>query len=418
MGWVPTLEEFFPQNTPINFLKVRGSYGVTGNDGIGDFGFVATVNSGGNYSFGNGGLNNGYFLSGYSNPDLRWEETTQTNIGFDAILFNDFTFGFDWYNKKTTGILQVPPAPPYIGMGAAPENVADMKNTGVEFELGYKKSFGDFNLGVNGNMSFVKNKVTKLLPNVNYLTSNTASFQNMGAVTRTQLNRSQNEFYGYQYLGLFQSQAEIDSYVGPNGNKLQPNAKPGDIKFANLNGDDTIDESDRTFLGNSLPKFQYGLTINLAYKNFDFVAFGSGQGGNMIFQGLRRLDVQAANYQTRILNHWTPTNTNTNIPRLTDADQNSNYGKMSSLYLEKGGFFRLRTIQLGYSLPKNVLEKIKLQRLRVYVLAENLFTITKYTGYDPELGVSSNAGGGSSFSIDRGFYPQARTFMVGLNVGF
>ncbi len=420
VGWVPTLEDFFPKNNVLTFLKLRGSYGVTGQDLIGDFSYVPTVGPGRNYTFGTTEtIGIGYSPNAPANPDLKWEETRQTDIGFEATLLNNITLNFDWYKKKTIGILQNPPVPGYTGSGSFAANVADMENTGVELELGYRKKIGDFNIGINGNASFFKNKVTKLLPGVNFIEDNTASFQTLGAITRTTLGRAYNEFYGYQTLGIFQTQAEVDSYVGPNGTKLQPNAKPGDLKFANLNGDNAITVDDRTYLGNPAPKMSYGLTINVAYKNFDFTAFGSGVAGNTIFQGLRRLDIGTqANWQTKILDSWSPTNTGATLPRLVQGDPNGNYSKFNSVYLEKGDYFRLRTIQLGYTFPKSITEKLKMQKLRVYVLSENLFTITKYSGYDPELGVTSDAGGGAVFSVDRGAYPQARSFLFGLNVGF
>jgi TonB-linked SusC/RagA family outer membrane protein len=422
LGWVPTLEDFFPENNILTFLKIRGSYGVTGNDLIGDFKYLPTVDPGRNYTFGSTEIIGvGYSPNAPANPDLKWEETSQTDIGFDAVLFHDFTFTFDWYKKKTTGILQDQPVPGYTGSGSFAANVGDMENKGVEFELGYKKQLGDFKLGINGNASFFKNKVTKLLPDVLFIEngSDVGTFQTLGNITRTTLGRAYNEFYGYQNLGLFQSQQEIDSYVGPNGTKLQPNAKPGDIKFANLKNDEAINADDRTYLGNPAPKMTYGLTVNLAYKNFDISAFGSGVAGNYIFQGLRRLDIGTlANWQTNILNAWTPSNNSTSVPRVVEGDPNKNYSLFNSVYLEKGDYFRLRTLQLGYTFPKSITDKIKMQRLRVYVLSENLFTVTKYSGFDPELGVSNDAGAGNSYSIDRGAYPQARSFLFGLNVGF
>lgn len=424
VGWVPTLESFFPKNNVINFLKVRGSYGVTGNDGIGDFAYVPLVGAGGqrNYTFGSTTtevINIGYSPAAPANPDLKWEQTTQTDIGIDATLLQNLTLTVDVYKKKTTGILQNPPIPGYAGYSSFAQNIADIENRGIEFELGYRKKFGELTVGINGNASFYKNKVTKLLPGVTYIDDNTATFQTLGNITRTGLNMPYNQFFGYKYLGIFQTQAEVDSYLGADGKtKLQPNAKPGDLKFANLNNDNIINADDKTYLGNPNPTVSYGLTINLAYKNFDFTAFGSGSGGNQIFQGLRRLDISAANYQTRYLNAWSASNTSGTLPRIVDGDPNQNYSKFTDLYLESGNFFRLRTIQLGYSLPKSIISKIRMQRLRVYVLSENLFTITKYSGYDPEIGVSNDAGGGAVYGIDRGFYPQARTFLVGVNVGF
>ncbi|KQN39042.1 SusC/RagA family TonB-linked outer membrane protein [Pedobacter sp. Leaf41] len=416
IGWVPTKEDFFPQNKVVNFLKLRASYGVTGNDGIGDFAYVPLVGSGRNYTFGNENIVNiGYSPAASANPDLKWEETRQTNIGIDATLFENVNLVLDWYKKKTVGILQNPPVPGYIGSGSPAANIADMSNSGFEFELGYRKKFGEINFGISGNGSFLKNRIDKLSPGINFIDDSQATFQTLGNITRTQIGHSYNEFFGYVNQGIFQSQAEINAYRGPNGTVLQPLAKPGDVKFANLNNDEAIDVNDRDFIGNGLPKFTYGITLNLGFRNWDLIAFGSGVAGNMIFQGLRRLDIPNANYQTSRLDRWTPTNPSATQPRLTDADPNKNLTKFSSLYLEKGDYFRLRTFQIGYTLPKSIVSKVGLQKFRVYVLSENLFTATKYTGYDPELG-SNNSG--NAFSIDRGLYPQARSFVFGINANF
>ena len=162
----------------------------------------------------------------------------------------------------------------------------------------------------------------------------------------------------------------------------------------------------------------YGITLTLGYKNFDFVAFGSGSGGNKIFQGLRRLDISSANYLKRYLDSWTSSTTAAKYPRIIDGDPNGNYSKFTSIYLENGNFFKFRTLQLGYTVPQRITQKWGMQRLRVYVLGENLFTISDYSGYDPEIGVSPDSGGGAQFGIDRGFYVPARSFIVGLNIGF
>jgi TonB-linked SusC/RagA family outer membrane protein len=413
LGWVPSKEGFWKENKVVNFLKLRGGYGVTGNDALGDFRYVSLVSSGRNYTFGTTDQSIiGWSPAALSNPDLKWEETRQTNIGFDATLFTDFTISAEYYKKKTVGVLQTPDIPLYVGAAGGPtQNVGDMENTGFEFELGYRKKIGELNLGINGNISFLKNKVTKLLPGKAFIEDNAQSFQTMGNFTRTGLGRSFNEYYGYDMLGIFQTQAEVDSYVGPGGTKLQPNAKPGDIKYANLNGDEAINSSDRTFLGSPIPKYTYGLTINLAYKNWDLVAFGNGVGGNEIFQGLRRLDVTYANWQTKVLDRWTPSNPSSTMPRIVESDPNGNYIKFSKLYLEKGDYFRLKTLQVGYTFPQRISNKVGAQKVRVYLMSENLWTITNYTGYDPEIG-------GTVLGVDRGVYPQARSFMVGLNVGF
>ena len=422
VGWVPTRESFFPQSNVLNNLKIRASYGVTGIDQIGEFAYVPLVDPGGqrNYSFGTTDkVYIGYSPSAPANPGLKWEQTATTDFGVDAILFNALTLTVDVYKKKTTGILQNPTIPSYAGYGSFAQNYDDVENTGLEVEAGYRKKLGEFNLGVNGNISFYKNKVTKMLPGQTFFEDNSASFQNMGNITRTALGSAYQRYFGYKSLGIFQTQSEIDNYVGADKvTKLQPGAKPGDTKFANLTNDNIINPDDRTYIGNPNPTVSYGLTIDLGYKNFDFIAFGSGSGGNQIFQGLRRLDIAAANYQTKYLNAWTATNTTAKLPRVVNGDPNGNYSKFTDLYLESGSFFKLRTVQLGYSFSKAMISKWGMQKLRVYVLSENLLTITKYSGYDPEIGISPNAGGGAQFGIDRGTYVPARSFLVGLNVGF
>ncbi|MDP9081246.1 MAG: TonB-dependent receptor [Bacteroidota bacterium] len=409
-GWVPSKESFWPQNNVVDFLKLRGGYGVVGNDNIPDNAFLSTVGGGRNYSFGTGDS----YISGYSpnapsNPDLKWEQTSQTNIGLDAVLFHDFSLTLEWYKKKTTGILQQPSLPFYIGAIDNPyANIGDMENTGEEITLGYHKKIGEFNVGFDGNLSHLKNTVTKLAPGQLYLGG--AGVQNVqGGVTRSEVGHPYNSFYGYDNLGVFQTQSEIDAYVSPKtGQRIQPGAKPGDFKWADLNGDGTISDADRTFIGNANPTWQYGLTITASYKQFDVLIFGQGQAGNKIFQGLHRLDILTANYTKAALGRWTGPGTSTVWPRLTDNDANYNFEYNSSFFLQSGSYFRFRTMQLGYTLDKDVVKKLGIQRLRVYVTGENLVTFTKYTGYDPDI----------SGSIDQGFYPQARTYIVGLSVGF
>ncbi|MET7259336.1 SusC/RagA family TonB-linked outer membrane protein [Dyadobacter fermentans] len=412
LGWVLSREAFFPTNNAVNFLKFRGGYGVVGNDGIGDFAYLSTIGSGRNYTIGTSGS----YIIGYSpnapaNPDLKWEQTSQTNIGFDATIFNNVNVTFEWFKKATKDILQNPRIPGYVGAISNPAaNIADMKNTGVELELGFRKRLGQVDFSVNGNVSYIKNEVTNLGNGVQYL-SGGASFQGAPPITRTQVGQPIGSFFGYVNQGIFQTQEEVDSHVSAEGKKIQPNAKPGDFKWADLNGDGVITETDRTFIGNPTPKWNYGLTLNAAYKGFDIVVFGQGVAGNQIFQGLRRLDIANANWQTDALDRWTGPGTSTTFPRIVNGDPNKNFQNPSSFYLEKGDFFRLKTLQIGYSLPTSIISKVAMKKARVYVMSQNLFTLTKYTGYDPEIG-------GSVLSIDKGIYPQARSFMVGLNIGF
>jgi TonB-linked SusC/RagA family outer membrane protein len=413
-GWVVSKEGFWKANDIVNTLKIRAGYGVTGNDAIAGNGFLALIGGGRNYTFGSSGsiVTTGNSPDAPANPDLKWEETSQLNIGFDAKIFRDFNLTAEYYNKKTTGILQYVDLPGYIGANGSPlGNVADMGNKGVELELGYRRRFGKLNFSANANASYLKNEVTFLGQGKKFIGGN-ATFQSMeGAVTRTDVGQSYNSFYGYKTAGVFQNFAEVNSYKNTAGGLIQPNAVPGDFRWTDTNGDGTISEDDKQILGSPLPKYTFGFTINLDYKGFDFMAFAQGAAGNKIFQGLRRLDIINANYQLEALSRWTGDGTSNNYPRLTNSDTNGNFSKMSDFYLENGDYLRLKVVSFGYSLPENMISKIKISKLRLFVTAENLLTLTKYTGYDPEIG-------GNIFGIDKGYYPQARTFMVGANVQF
>ncbi|AVF47618.1 SusC/RagA family TonB-linked outer membrane protein [Elizabethkingia anophelis] len=414
-GWVVSKENFWPENRIVNMLKIRGGYGKTGNDAIDNFLYRATIIGGSNYPFYDGKtefVGIGYRLKTLENRDLHWEKTAQTNIGADLKLFNDFTLGFDWFNKKTTDILRYVDLPGYIGVTDSPAaNVGDMSNKGIEIELGYKKNITeDFGISVNGNFSYIKNEILRLENGKKFVSL--AGFQSMGDVSRLQVGSPYGSFFGLMRNGVFQNQTEINSYVDKNGNKIQPDAKPGDFRWVDANGDGKINTDDYTYLGNSLPKFTYGLTVNLNYKNFDLMIFGQGQGGNKIFQGLRRLDMQDANYQTAALERWHGEGTSNTYARLTTNDTNKNFSYMSDFYLQKGDYFRLKLIQIGYTLPMELTKKLGGNKFRFYVTAENLFTITKYTGYDPEIAA------GDSYGIDRAYYPQARTFIFGANIQF
>jgi TonB-linked SusC/RagA family outer membrane protein len=409
VGWVVTRENFWPTNNTVNFLKVRGSYGVTGSDQIGDFMYVSTISGGRNYNFG-GGYDVGYSPNAPPNPDLKWEQTTQTDLGFDAVVFKDFNVGFDVYNKKTTGMLLAEQLPLYVGVSGQPAgNIASMTNKGMELELGYTKKVGEVNLGLKGNVSLLRNRVTSLGVTP-YRTG--ATFQSSAyEISRTTPGYAINSFYGFKTLGIFQTQADVNGYVGKSGQPIQPNAKPGDFKWADLDGDGAITATDRTFIGDPTPKYGFGFTATASWKNFDIMVFGQGAGGNKIFQGLRRLDIATANYTTKALDRWTGPGTSNDFPRLVDGDPNNNFANPSSFELEDGSYFRIKTLQIGYNLPQGLIRRYTLQKVRVYVSGFNLITFTKYTGYDPEIG-------GGSYGIDRGFYPQARSLQAGLSVGF
>src|SRR5690606_30305000 len=233
LGWVPSSEDFWPENDFVNQFKIRGGYGVTGNDAIGDFRYLSTIGDGRNYTIGNtGAVTIGNSPNAPSNPDLKWEETSQANIGFDLRFLNNFNFTFDWYDKTTTGILQDVPIPGYVGSSGSPVgNVADMTNTGIDMQLGYTKNFGDFGFSVNGNLSTLKNEVTYLGNGIDFLSGGQTVQASTYPISRTQVGQAVNSFFGFRTEGIFQNQAEIDAYTNSQGGLIQPNAQPADFKW-------------------------------------------------------------------------------------------------------------------------------------------------------------------------------------------
>jgi TonB-linked SusC/RagA family outer membrane protein len=411
-GWVLSKEGFWKDNNIVNTLKLRTGYGITGNDAIKNWGFLATIGPGRNYPIGNAGtITIGNSPNAPSNPDLKWEETTQTNIAFDARLFSNFNLVVDFYKKITTGILQDVALPGYVGSTGSPVgNVADMENRGIEIELGYNKKFGKLNFSANGNYSYLENEVTYLGLGKTFIPGS-AGYQSMGTITRTAVGQSYNSFYGFQTAGIFQNMAEVNAYTNSTGGLIQPLARPGDFRWVDTDGNGSITDLDKQYLGSPIPKHTFGFTMNLDYEGFDFMASAQGVAGNKIFQGLRRLDVGLSNYQTEALDRWHGEGTSNTYPRLISTDPNFNFTRPSNFYLENGDYLRLKIVQLGYSLPSELISKIGAQKLRLYVTGENLLTLTKYTGYDPEIG-------GNVLGIDRGYYPQAKSFMFGVNLQF
>ncbi len=409
VGWVASRESFW-NSDKISFLKIRASYGENGNDRIGDFRYLSTVGGGRNYTV-NGELITGFSPNAMSNPDLKWETTAQIDIGFDAVLFKNFNLTVDWFNKKTYDLLLTDPVPGYVGTGSPVANIGDMKNSGFEVELGYKNRLGNVDFNIAGNVAYLKNEIVYLGRNATFL-PNSQNFGPQGVeFARITLGYPIHHFYGFKTDGLFQNQSDINSHVNKDGDLLQPLAKPGDIRFIDYNGDGVLNNDDRTFIGDPTPTWSYGFTATAAWKGVDVTLFGQGVGGNEIFQALRRFDLQNANYTGDALGRWTGEGSSNYYPRLNvnDAAENQNFSRSSDFYVQKGDYFRIKTFQVGYSFKNAAIRKAGLDKLRLYVMANNLFTLTKYNGYDPEMGGSG---------VDRGIYPQARTLMVGINLGF
>lgn len=414
-GWIFSEEGFFPKSNIFNYGKLRVSWGQNGNDQLSSaYPWAATIGAGRGYTFYSNGDS---YLSGASpdylpNPNIKWETSEQTDIGLDlAFLNNKLSFTADYYIKTTKDWLVTLPIPSYVGVNAGSGNGGSVRNSGIEIALNYQQKLHDFSFSVGLNGSYNKNEVTliqnaeKILPGGNIST--------YGQVSRSIEGLPFAYFYGYKTNGIFQNQAEIDAYV-KDGQKIQPEAQPGDVRFIDLNGNGRIDDNDRTMIGNPTPKVFAGLNFNISYKNIDLSGFFNGSFGNQIFNGTRRHDLSESNMQTKYLARWTGEGTSNTIPRFTWNDANRNYTRISDLYIEDGDFVRLKTLQVGYSLGKRPLSAIRLERLRIYLSGDNLLTFTNYTGFDPEIG----ARGSLDRGIDRGIYPQSRTFRVGINATF
>ena len=422
VGWNPTRERFWTANNVVTNLKIRAGYGVNGNDGnMSPFQFEPVVAGAGSYVFNNNA--NSTMVQGYgpqtvANPNLKWEKTTQADIGFDATLFTNFTLTFDWFKKTTNGMLMQVAIPGYVGATSLPwGNVASMYNKGEELTIGYHKRIGAFNVDWTANAAHIQNDVTNIGTQA-FITGQ--SFQASAyEISRTMVGHPFASFYGFRELGVFQNQAEINSYTDNKGNLLQPNAAPGDFKFAKLSSTaGAIGTNDRTFIGNPLPTWTFGTTLDVSYRGFDLKAFAQGAAGNKIFSELRRLDIPTANYSTRYLKRWTGPGSTNDFPRLVDGDPNGNFTNPSNFYLQDGAYLKLKTLQLGYTLTGKLLHTAAFDRVRIYVSGNNLLTLTKYDGFDPELSGTVSGSNVPLLSIDRGVYPQARSYLVGANITF
>lgn len=412
-GW-NVMNESFMEDTRdwLSNLKIRFSWGKNGNDNIDDFGYTSLTAMGNNVLFGKDAIKwNGSKASRLSNPDLRWEESEQTDIGIDLGFFNGaLTASIDYYIKKTNGMIIEMPIPSYVGETKPLGNVGDMENKGVEFELGYKWNIGDAHFSVKGNATYLKNTLKNLGNDTGYIDLD--GIQGLsGGGTRGSNGLPFPYFFGYKTDGVFQNVAEVQAYVNKDGNLIMPDAVPGDVRFVDVNGDGQITADDRTNIGNGTPDWTYGLNLNADWKGFDFNIFFQGVAGNEVFDGTFRSDVSSGNYPSWMLGRWTGEGTSNKYPRLALGDDTN--WQVSDLYVCDGSYFRLKNITLGYTLPQNLTRKVCIERLRVYVQAENLATWTKYWGFDPEI-----SSGATSLGVDRGIYPQARTFTIGANISF
>lgn len=416
LGWNVAEEKFMENVHWLDQLKLRGGYGVLGNQEIDNYQYSSTITTGINYPDGNGGLLQGAFPKNFANPDIKWEETAMTNVGIDFMAFNNrLSLTADYYVKNTKDILLTVPIP--ISSGGANDpirNAGKIRNNGFEFNLGWMDQPNpDISYGINLIGSFNKNKVIAMGSESGSIKGGSTN-QNI-TTSETKAGYPIGGYWLISTAGYFNSQEEVDAYA-KDGKKIQPAAEPGDIKFVDANNDGVINDDDRVFQGSPFPDFTFALNGNMRYKNFDLSIGLQGVLGNKIYNATRQTleDVtKGSNFLASCLDYWTPENKNASHPRLTWDDPNRNTRAESDRYLENGSYLRFRSVQLGYTFPQTWF-KGAIQHARVYINAENLFTITSYSGYSPDV----NADNANYRGFDNFIYPTNRTFMLGLNVTF
>jgi TonB-linked SusC/RagA family outer membrane protein len=402
IGWRLSEEQFLKRVEWLSNLKLKGSYGILGTMPTAYYGFTSTLSQ---IKYTMGVDQNpviGYYPASVDNQDFKWETIYQTNVGFDLGLWNNkVSFTLEYYSKYTKDILQVLPLPGYAGTSGSLTNIGEMKNTGIEFSIGINDRIGDLNYSINGNLSTLKNEVVKLFDNDAPISS---------GVCRTEVGHSIGEFYGYVTDGIFQNRAEIEAH------KVQPLAVPGDVRFKNLNGDDKLDSDDMDFIGNPVPSLTYGANIGLEYKGIDFSLSLTGVSGNNLYYFQKNYLMNGGfpyNKLAAILDRWQKEGDQTSVPRVSTNSQNDNF-RTSDFYVESGSYLRLSNLQLGYTIPFSLTRKIGIQRTRFYISANNLYTFTKYNGFDPEITIENPLNGGYDLSA----YPVPRTVLFGLNLTF
>lgn len=424
-GWVITSEKFMKSTASwLDFLKIRGSWGQVGNNNIGSYLYASSItlaSTGYNFGTGKGTDVNttGAYTVRFGNENLKWETSEQTDLGFDArFIGSRLGLNFDYYIKKTKDWLVQAPIIGTAGASAPYINGGDVTNKGVEVNLTWNDNIGkDFSYNIGGNFAYNKNTVGAIPTSdgiIHGSTSASALRDNMGEYYRCSDGHAMGYFWGYKTAGLFQNEQEISDWVAA-GNGILANTEPGDIKVIDVNHDGVINDNDKVDLGNGIPKWNFGFNLGCSYKNFDF---------SVVFQGAAKFKVAngqyrnwgnnqgKANYTTYFLQRWTGEGTSNSIPRLTSDDHN--WTSFSDLWLEDGDYLRISNVTLGYDFSKIIKCKY-ISQARLYAQVQNLYTFTKYSGMDPEVGF-----GGESWvsGIDAGSYPHARTILFGVNLKF
>lgn len=411
LGWNIAHENFLKDVSWLNDLKLRGSWGQLGNQEIGLYPFATIYST----------ANNALQVVSQGNKDVKWETTTQSNIGFDAsIIKHSLNLSVDYFNKQSSDILiQLPSS--YTNGDADPAyvNGARMNNRGWDITLNYRQPVNkDLSFDLTGNVTMLKNEVVSLYRGKEQI------FSSGSGSTILRAGEAISAFYGYKTAGLFQTTEDVSNYKNKNGVLYQPNAKPGDIRFADVNGDGNLDDADRTIIGNPNPKLLYSLNATVNYKHFDLTVFFNGVQGNQIYNEVNNIinsfDGRGFNNKVDFYNtRWHGAGTSNSTPRATFQDPNNNR-RNSDRYIESGSYLRMKNVMLGYTLAPSLLQRIGLHNARIYASAQNLLTFTKYSGMDPELYVNSNLAnyGDKAIGIDMGTYPPSKTITFGLQVSF
>lgn len=409
-AWNISNEKFIHLPDVVSFLKLRGGYGTLGNQNFPSYyGYTTYINNNASYLFATGASSSNQYLAPGSiqtqvaDPTLKWETKITSDVALDFGFFNNsLLFTAEYFINTDKDLIAQPPIPISVGATNTPYvNAASIRNSGFEFSASWKKTFGRFGLSVDANAHTLKNRVLQLGGTNDPI---------YGAESKTEVGHEVGQIYGYVTQGIFQNKADVQKHA------IQPNAAPGDIKFKDIDGNDTINALDQTYLGSAIPKLYYGLNLGLTYASFDLTLFFEGNSGNKIINGLYQtlMAGQYTNHYIDELNYWTPTHTNTNIPRPIIGDPNGNDGP-SDRWVQSGSYIKWQNAELGYTFPAKKLHATHIfSSARVYISGQNLMTFTKYKGYDPDIA----SDGLFSRGFDYGSFPNPRTYMFGLQVGF
>ncbi len=417
LGWIVSEESFMQKINGLDFLKIRASYGVIGNDRIPDFRFVSLLNGEGTYVIDNE-IVFGTAIGALSNPEIKWEKQKTLNLGFDARAINNkLDLTFDYFNRRTEDLLVIAPVSGILGVGAPGSeppviNAGIVENKGFEFRIAYNDQFSDnFKFNISYNITILDNEVISVNSENSFIAGGSFGV-GQDPPSRMEAGKPIGYFYGLRTDGIFQNQAEVDAHA------TQVNAAPGDLRFVDSNDDGEIDANDRTDIGNPIPDATMGLNIGFSYKNFDFSSYAFASVGNDIVRNYER-NQPLVNKRNGFLNRWTGPGTTNSFPRVTTG-ANSNT-LFSDFYVEDGSYLRIQNVQVGYTFSDKYMEPIGIRKFRIYVALNNVFTFTEYSGYDPSAYQSNpdpNTASPIGAGIDQGFYPVPRTYLLGVNLKF